>query len=418
MLEQVLPQSKNEGVKNSQQNRRNRFFDPKTPEQPTQVLGVDTDALIRLGRAATALGILSPEVNNKLRTLPSAISLVPLIESVNFVADIEPEDITAYRKPIKGLSLRVAAADKAAAAAGAFAIGIPIRRAINNKIEREFPTRANKMILDARVALSNVEDRLESDIDCVASYENPRQQLVGELKDVAEQVMVEANEQRVMRLQNDSASQVGGPVPKGLLGLVTVVVRTIKNFFGHSRQKSTLVNETTAYDAGIAIKKVFSPLMENVGGSRKRLPMISELILSRLPKQIELRSDQLALFAPELLNFIFSALPANNTAEKLISSVRRNPHELRFMTRIKKNYRNYSLERIQRASTELLPALRDVLPTSGDRVREIYKDFLALLEKGRPLTETTLDNIQSTQPQVPKTTVWNRLKQRLLRLKK
>ena len=69
-------------VPEQQPDNGHRFFDPRTPEQPEQVLGVDTEAILRLGRAATALGALPPKVNLGLYALPDAIRLVPLVEEM------------------------------------------------------------------------------------------------------------------------------------------------------------------------------------------------------------------------------------------------------------------------------------------------------------------------------------------------
>src|SRR5665213_2717280 len=160
------------------QNTDHRFFDPKAPQAPDEILGVNTGAVLRLGRAVTALGVLPPNVNLKLHALPGAVRLIPLIEDMQAGTELEPEDIRPYRKPIKGLSPSASFADKLAAGAGVLGLGVPIRRAINRRIEREFPVRAAAAIDKARETIASIES-IESNVDYLASFDNPQEQFVG-----------------------------------------------------------------------------------------------------------------------------------------------------------------------------------------------------------------------------------------------
>lgn len=371
---EVLP------VPEPQPDTGHRFFDPKSPEQPVQVLGLETEAILRLGRATTALGALPPRVNLALYALPNAVRLVPLVEEMQAGVEIKPEDVRPYRKPIKGLSLEVGFADKLAAAAGAIAVGVPLRRALNRKIEREFPVRASEAIDRAREVVASIE----GEIDFVASFENPREQFVTELNNLAQTVKVAITEQRDWRVRNNMPAEAEPEVSRGMMGFFAKAVRKVREFFGLFRHKPEVNTEITAYDAGAGIEKIFRSLTANPEATQERLPMLSRLVFDRLPKILPLTKGRLALVAPEILNFLFSTSPEDRNTGNLIDSVNRNPHELRFVTQFKKHYGHYSLEGIQRASRTLMPAIRDILPTEGSKVREIYAQAQELLQRKEP----------------------------------
>lgn len=386
-----------------QPDNSHRFFDPRTPEQPEQVLGIETEAILRLGRAATALGALPPRVNLGLYALPDAIRLVPLVEEMQSGTEITPEDVRPYRRPIKKLSLEVNFADKLAATAGAVAVGIPLRRALNRKIEREFPTRTAEAIDKAREAVASIEH----EVDYIASFENPREQFVTELNDLSQTVSSAIIEQRDWRVHNNMPAE--SEVPKGAVGFFTKAVRKVKDFFGFFRRKPEINSEVTAYDAGAGIEKTFKTLTASPEVTEKRLPMLSKLILGKLPDTLPFTKDRLALVAPEILNFLFSTSPEDREANNLIESVNRNPHELRFVTKFKKHYGRYSFEGIQRASHTLMPAIRDVLPNSGDKVREVYAQAQELLQH-RQVSEAPESTIDIELPEPKKNGIRNRLK--------
>ncbi len=380
-----------------------RFFDPPTPVQPEHVLGVETDAVLRLGRAATALGALPPRVNLSLYALPDAVRILPLVEQMQAGAKITPEEVRPYRKPIKKLSLGVSFADKLAATAGAVAVGVPLRRALNRKIEQEFAGRAAEAIDKAREAVASIEH----EVNHIASFENPRAQFVSELDDLARTVSTAITDQRDWRVRNNIAAKAEPETAKGIVGFFTKAVRSVKSFFGMFSRKPEINAEVTAYDAGAGIEKTFKTLITNPELTEKRLPMLSKLMLDRLPNTLPLTTNRLALVAPEILNFLFSTSSENREADKLIESINRNPHELRFVTRFKKHYGRYSLEGIQRASHTLMPAIRDVLPTSGDKVREIYTQAQELLQQ-KHINETF--ETPTEQPEVKRRSKWHRLK--------
>jgi hypothetical protein len=358
------------------QQNDHRFFDPRSPAQPEEIFGIETEAILALGRAVTALSVLPPKVNLGLYTLPNAVRLVPLVEEMRAGTSLTPEDVRPYRKPIKRLSMEVGFADKAAATAGALALGIPLRRALNRKIEREFPARAAEAIDKARQAVASVEN----DVEHVASFKNPKEQFVTELHDLAQTVSSAITEQRDIRIRTGAHVETEPETPSGIAGFLTRAARKVRSFFGMFKPNRPAVNtEITAYDAGAGIEQAIGSLVENPIALEGRLPLLSKLLLSRLPATMPITKDKLALGAPEILNFLFSTSPADETGSSLIDSVKRNPHELRFVTGFKKRYGRYSLDGIQRASVTLMPAIRDVLPNDGAKVRNIFAQAQDLL---------------------------------------
>ena len=353
-----------------------RFFDPKPPEQPDQVFGVNTEAILELGRATTALGVLPPSVNLGLYALPDAVRLIPLVEEMQAGATLTPEDVRPYRKPIKKLSLEVSFADKLAAGAGAVAVGIPIRRALNRKIEREFPARAASAIDQAREAVAAIEH----DVNYISGFDNPQEQFVTELNGLAQMVSTAIVEQRDRRVRNNGQTEVEPETPRGVLGFFTKAVRKLRGLFGIFKNKPKVNREVTAYDAGAGIANTIRSISRYKSVAENQFPMLSRLLLQRLPDNLLVSKDRLALAAPEILNFLFSTSAEDGKSQGLLASVKRNPHELRFMTKFKKHYGRYSLEGIQQASFTLMPAIRDVLPTEGAKVREIFTQAQALLQ--------------------------------------
>jgi hypothetical protein len=366
-----------------------RFFDPKSPDQPSQIFGVDTKAILELGSAAAMLGVFSPRVNLGLLALPNAVRLMPLIETMQD-RPLTAEDVRPYRKPIKDsishLDMRVKPADKLAVAAGAIAIGVPLRRAINRKIEREFSPRTVEAVNKAREIVASIE----TDVDYFATFDNPKQQFIGELDFLAETVSTAIITERDSRVRNDlPAAPV--EIPEGKVGTLIKVARKVRSLLNIFNRRPVVNPEITAYDAGAGIEKAVVSLLQNPLDSFKRLPMLSKFLISRLPNGLpmeKMSKDKLALLAPELLNFIFSGSTQSETKQHILASVKRNPHELRFVTRFIKRYGRdgrYDLDSIRYASKRLMPAVRNVLPAEGVQIRAIFDQVQHLLGS---ITET------------------------------
>ncbi len=359
-----------------------RFFDYPAPEQPEELFGIDTQAVLDLGRAATALGALPPRVNLGLYALPDAVRLVPLVEEMQAGSAMQPEDIRPYRKSIKRLSPGVNFADRLATGASAVGVGIPLRRALNNKIEREFPERAQEAMGRAREVIASIEQ----DVDYISAFENPKKQFTHEVDSLADAVTDRIVRQRDLRVSSakDDRTYRSGPdtiAPRGIMGLFTKAVRKVRDFFGIFHRDRQPVNPAiTAYDAGAGIAQALRSLLSEKEAAAKRFPLLSRTVLSHVPDNLDLTRDRLALAAPEILNFLFSVTPDKGDRKTIMDSVRRNPHELRFVTRFKKRYGRYYLDEVQRASVTLLPAIRNVLPSGGSQVRRTYDQVRDLLQ--------------------------------------
>lgn len=374
----------------SARRQKNKFFDPRKPAQPEQVLGVDTEDILKLGRAVTNLGILPPKVDLGLYTLPNAVRLLPLIEEMQSGVEIDAEDIRPYRKPIKKLPFGLNFADKVAATAGVIGVGIPVRKALNRKIERDFPGVASEAVERAREALSNIED----EVNFVAGFENPKQQFESEINELADTVSQSISEQRDLRVRsNRPAETPSEDSPRGILGLFTKAVHAIKRFFGIFSREPRVNQDITAYDAGAGLEQTFKSIIGNIEASAEHFPLLSKFVLPKLPKDLPVTKDKLALIAPEILNFLFSTSTKESKESELMSSVIRNPHELRFVTKFKKRYGRFDLERIQTASHTLIPAIRDILPDEGSKITDIYtaaKDLLQPIKDSPGAKETKI----------------------------
>lgn len=382
-------QSESQAEPNLVPDGKHLFFDPRNPIMPEQVLGTDTAALLQLGRAATSLGVLPPTANLTLYKLPHVLRIMPLIEELSSRTSANAEVIRPYRKPIKRLSPSLTFVDRLAATTGALAVGVPLRRRLNRRIESEFPAHLDKVMDQARDAVNEAA----VDVAFIANFKNPRDQFVTELNDVAQAVGKAIANERHLRIQR--GSPLPEPeVPKGLLGYVTKVVRKIRGFFGLVQRRPVVNKETTAYDAGVGIEKVFKKLMDDPEDTSRRMPLLSKLVLSKLPGTAHFKSDQIAFLAPELLDFLFSTSQPDHDVNSMIADIRRNPHELRFITRFKKRHGRYSLEGIQQASRTLMPAIRDVLPTEGDAIRRTYAHIQGLLQPRVDGKHTELDTTE------------------------
>ena len=362
---------------------KNKFFDPKRPEQPEKIAEIDTRAILRLGEAVTAFSILPPKINLGLYTLPDAISILPLIEQMQQQEnpeDLEAKNVRPYRKPIKNLSLGISFMDKLLAASAVVGEGIPLRRKLNRRIEEEFPVRANEALEKARRVVEN--EATEGYVNYLSGFDNPREQFRSEMDCLSKEVGESIKKARDSRIKAGSPDKEENSFG-GVAGFFVKIARSVRSFFGlfgrKNKQKGPNTN-ITAYDAGSGIEQVFKSMAENPDASARKMPMISKLILDKIKLP---SSDRLALLAPELLNLIFSTSIDKDETRDLIYSVKHNPHELRFITRFKKRYGRYSIDQIRRGSEDIIPAIIDVLPTTGQGVKDAYDWLKNLLGQGR-----------------------------------
>lgn len=357
-----------------------KFTDTQVSGAPEQILGVGTNVVIRLGREALNVQGVPHEVSIGLKVLPDAVQIYPLIERLQAGEELKPEDVRPYRQPIKHLgkqfSPELTWADRIATLTTPLGVGFAVKRAINRRIEREFPARAALAIDQAREKIGEIEQQ----VDLLAEFENPKEEFVSELGIIADRTKKAIREERESRIMRGNAPDPM-PVPKGIFGFFTRVVRKVRSFFGiFSWRKNVVANpDITAYDAAGGIERTMRGLIDDEGRTKQQLPMLSRLIDQISVKNLPSR-EQLAFLAPEILTSIFSAIEKSDADEELLDSVKRNPHEFRFLTRFKDSYRGYSLQRAQKATVSLLPAIRDVLPTDGKKIREVFESAKDLLQ--------------------------------------
>ncbi len=326
------------------------FFDPRTPRVPTEVLGIPTGPLMDLG---TALGDLALIGSSKMpyrlshplylagRSTGEALALFSLIEQVQSGEYVGPKDVRLYRKPIKRLIPKLSTADRFAALSGGLLFGIPIRRAINRKIEEEFPQRVRPLIDKT----SDYLPQAEPYVDFIGEFDNPRGQFVSEVAVVAQGIRSAA----YSRAQQRSRSNA-----------VTV----------------------TAEDAAFGIRQTIEEILSDKKVAEQRMPMFSHFVIGQLPKNAPLPSSEvLGVAAPEIMNALDAALPKDQQDANFLSSIRDNPHPKRWLA---ERFKGTELRSLHEVSVLLLPSIRDLLPTSGQEVRDTFaraKNFLKTDQK-------------------------------------
>lgn len=239
-----------------------------------------------------------------------------------------PQDVRPYRKPIKRLISKLNIADRFAALSGGLLFGIPIRRALNRKIEDEFPARIGPLLDKANDYLPQAEPY----VDFIGQFDNPREQFVSEVAIVANSI----------RYHTRSRAQVKG------------------------REQTVW-----AEDAAFGIRQTIEDILSNHAKSKQDLPMFSHFVIDQLPKDAPLPSaDILGVAAPEIVSALDAALPAEQRDSKFLSSIRSHPHPKRWLA---ERFKGRQIEGIREAAGLLLPSIRDLLPASGQEVRDTFE---------------------------------------------
>jgi hypothetical protein len=353
-------------------------------QQPLQgaeeeLFGIDTAAVLHLGHIMTDLHVLPPKAHRIVEHLPDALQVLPLIERMTTENDLTPEDVRPYNTPIKRLVSRQL---------GGLIFRSPLEKIVDYKIEHEFPARATKLINEARTTIESLED----DVDFAASFENPKQQFIDECDTLRKTVIATTNQVRDERIANKTQQAL--ETPKGLLGVAVRVVRAVKRFFGMFSRKQGR-HETTAYDVGTAVHRTIKTLTDKTSDVRQAMPLVSRFIIDRIPLPAHFTPYTLSIAAPELLQLFSSLFKDDAETIRLKKDIDRNPHELRFVSHYKRQFGRYSLGAIQSAANTLLPAVRDVLPSDGSKIRSSYEQILNLsnpqtIEQTTPTKKTVL----------------------------
>jgi hypothetical protein len=314
----------------------NSFFDPKPPAPPEEVLGIPTVPLIEFSKNANDLLYVAPYFNGKttFRSVDQrgkhVLALFPLIERLQAGEEIAPEDVRPYLKSIKKAVPKLGKVDKLAAVSG-------LRKALNHKIERDFIERVPEVLSQARKQSAAYLPQMEPEVSYLAGFENPREEFVSEIALVASAIR-ETARSRAGRLHH---------------------------------------SEVTANDAGYAIRQELGRLMLNKDDSQATLPLLTHFALEKAPKSTKLPDERtISVAAPEIMAILEAPLPKNQRDSQFRASIRRNPHSMRGMAMRWKSFEMGQLK----DGTHVLSSLRDLLPTTGQEVRnrfERIKDFLA-----------------------------------------
>ncbi len=321
-----------------------QFFDPRTPEIPTEVLGIPTKPLRELGKALGAIAFIDssktpyPFVTygyHASYSTDKALTLFPLIERIQAGEDIRPEDVRPYRKPIKRLVSKLNTADRFAALSGAVGLGIPIRRAINRRVEEEFPQRVGPLLEKAGSYLPQVEPY----VDFIGQFENPRQQFVSE---------------------------------------VSIVTGGIRHQALQRAQRRGNSNIVTAEDAAEAIRRTIDSILADRQGAKEELPMFSHFLIEHLPEDVALPpSDILGVVAPEIIGALEAALPKDKRDGRFLDSILSHPHPKRWLA---ERFKARQIEYVREVASLLFPSVRDLLPANGQEVRDTFEKLKNFLE--------------------------------------
>ena len=361
-----------------------QFTQPEIPEAIPGLEEVGTYRLLRLRHAAAALcsavGYRPPKiVATAMEVPPEAVKLLPLLPKAQSPDGVSADDIHHYRRPFMEAAGR-GAIERVASAAEAVGWRAPGRL-----VERKIEQRVQDIDLPSAIetARQNVASA-EADVDFLATFPNPRQAFVDEVDTVAHQVgtaIESAYTQRVAQGHDRIINERTDDTPKGMLGLVTKVVRRVRSFFGFfKRRRNPAKGEgITAYDAAAGIEQAYSSLLTDPK-VHETLPMLSHYVIKRLPEKLSDERWKLALMAPEILNAVFSLATNRGNYRHIVDGVHNHPHELRFATSFMIGQRGDRFRQFQLFAPRFLPTIRDILPTDGYKVRDIYDQVMFLLE--------------------------------------
>ncbi len=343
--------------------------------QPIEICGVPVDAIRRLGKAASNTCALPHPYGKVARGIQRILPYTGLIETVasqpNLTEAVE-EHLPKIKEIAGNFKTGFTTADRIASHVP------PLRRRLDARVTRTILGKAPELQTKVQEKLPQIE----TEIKFLSSFENPRQELQQEITTLTGRVGAATMRARENRVTAE-ARGAQAPAPRGIFGTVVRVIREVKSFFGRlfgfGRRNNTPEQDVTAYDVGQGFATVILELRSPVQAPLEHLPLIRRYVSPHLAQASNLSPDKLALAAPELLNLLYSLTPENPFGQQFKSSVERHPHELRFVTQFKRTFGRYDLDRIQSASQNLLPALRDVLPETGTQVLESYKQLQRLL---------------------------------------
>ena len=318
---------------------RNKYFDPKPPQLPEQVLDIPTKPLLDLIHAADKMALATPPFEGKTNVFRAkrhgshVLTLFPLIERIQTGENLQPEDVRPYRRTIKKAVPRLSAIDSLAVASGITLVGIPARRALNNRVETEFIKRTPAMFEKGREVTQLYLPQIEQEIEYLSAFDSPREEFVSEVDAVYSAIRSSAQERAQVK--------------------------------GHT--------EVTASDAGFAIRHELGHLM--LDGSE--LPMLQHYLLDKVPSSAQLPQEKiLSIAAPEIMSLLEAPLAQEQRDSNFIHSLERHPHPLRAAA---STFKGAQLRWLAE-TYQLLPSIRDLLPTTQEELKDRFNKVMDFLD--------------------------------------
>lgn len=353
---------------------------------PEKLLGVPTESIAKFGQVGMELGILPANARLGVVVMEDAVMLLPLMEQVAEKAQdgqlVTPEEVKPHSDQVRRVLKKVG---RTAGFGAKVRLGLRLpKRIVNRRIEKEFPARAPEVIEASRPSLES----LSSSVETIGQFENPKKQFDQEVRYLVTETKDQIYKARTERLANPAVTEPELPKMEGFKGAVVnfalKAVRKVKQFFGFLGRifggKPKVNPEITAYDAAQGIINTFQNFTNNKATATREMPLVAGLSFDRLPKVNMPSAYELAFVVPEILEMLFSLSGKNKENDKLLASVTKNPHELRFVARYKKQYGKFNLNSAQRAALDLLPAIRDILPENGRQFQAAYQSLIELIQ--------------------------------------
>jgi len=319
-----------------------QFWDPKRQEVPEMVFDVPTDRIANLCEAAGHLAVLIPYSHKTYpythaaytasRYYKDALALAPLVERVHAGEELDAQDVRPYRKSIKRLvPLRVRNLDRLTMLLSPVGVGIPLRRALNRRVEQEFIDRAPGLAEEGLAKVRANIEVLEPHVAFLEQFDNPREQAQAEFRFLINGIKRHTAEVSPNRLSSRSAAEG--------------IRREINEIFSSQENKSIL-------------------------------PLISYSVLDRMKKQPKVPEQEiLEIAAPEIMNVLYSALPRSEHDREFVAQLKANSHPKRSLATAFSS----KLESFERGGIGAVSGLIYAMPTSGAKIRQMYervKDYI------------------------------------------
>lgn len=348
-------------------------------ENPSQeqILGFDVIMLRRLGHAGLEIGRAPRAAYPAVRALDKAPGLIGLVSTLAAMEKPTAVAVEPYLPDIKRVARPSVPGLGTAEFVGKFVPGI--KRALDKKVVEIVISQTPDRIEQAR----RLAERARADAEHLASFQNPQEQFNNEVAILNTAIRESAQMQHQLRVSGSHNGELTEE-PSGLFGFVTRVVGSVRSFFSRifGNEDPEQRKGISARDVGNGIREITHTWNKRKEPGetplRQRIPMLSRYIEPLLPAIANEHPSRLATVAPELLRTLSALDRCNPSNQALIRSVEEYPHPLRTFAE------NTLVAHQIRRSVKLLPALRDVLPTSGSMIMETYHELRRLLAMDQP----------------------------------